>query len=255
MGKGLGFAMEPGIDIDESRIEKIFTLKNTSDNERLMELCKTIPVEHIKLAQEIISYANIHINNAIQDNVIVALCDHIYMAIERKKQDIEVKNVMLWDIQKFYRDEYAVGLYAISLIQDRFEVTLNDDEAGFIALHIVNAQLDVKTKSLKDITQLMQDMETIVRMTCKIAPDVDSVYYYRFITHLKFFAERVVSGKTYEHQNVAAMLDIVKKQYPKEYACAEKIALFLNDKHAYALMEEEILYLSIHISRIVQISK
>lgn len=254
-GKGLGFAMEQGTIIDESRIEKIFTLKDSKDNERLQELFKTIPVEHIKLAQEIITYAKIHIGNTLQENVIVSLCDHIYMAVERKKQDIEVKNVMLWDIKKFYRDEYAVGMYAITLIEERFGVHLTEDEAGFIALHLVNAQLDVKTKSIQEITQLMQDMETIVRITCKIAPDVDSVYYYRFITHLKFFAERLFSGKTYQEQDVSLMLDLVRKQYPKEFACAEKIAIFLNDKYGYALMDEEILYLSIHISRMVQISK
>lgn len=255
MGKGLGFAIAPGTMIDETKIEKIFTLKNSTDNERLQELCKTIPAEHIKLAQEIITYAKINVRNAIQDNVIVALCDHIYMAIERKKQDIEVKNVMLWDIQKFYRDEFAVGQYAVTLIQEQFAVDLNDDEAGFIALHLVNAQLDVKSESIQEITKLMQDIETIVRITCKIAPDVDSVYYYRFITHLKFFAERLFSGKTYKNQDVSNMIQLVHSQYPKEYACAEKIAVFLKEKYGYLLMDEELLYLSIHISRIVQISK
>ena len=85
------------------------------------------------------------------------------MAVERKKQDIEVKNVMLWDIQKFYRDEYQVGKYAVKLIEERFHVQLNDDEAGFIALHIVNAQLDMHTKSVKEITKVMQDASEIVR--------------------------------------------------------------------------------------------
>lgn len=103
-----------------------------------------------------------------------------------------MKNVMLWDIQKFYRDEYDVGKYAVRLIYDRFNVQLNDDEAGFIALHIVNSQLDVKTKSVEKITKVMQEIETIVRMTFSIDLDVESVYYYRFITHLKFFAGKII---------------------------------------------------------------
>ena len=255
MGKGLGFQMQPNTYINENMIEKIYKLQDTTSNQRLQELFKTIPTEHIELADEIIAYANQHIGNTINENVIVSLCDHIYMAVERKKQGIEVKNVMLWDIQKFYRDEYMVGKYAIELITKRFNVTLNDDEAGFIALHLVNAQLDVETKTIKKITELMQSIETIVRMSCKIAPDADSLYYYRFITHLKFFAERIFSGKQYEQQDVSTMLDLVKKQYPKEVACVQKIAMFLEEHYGYTLVDDELLYLSIHISRIVQVSK
>lgn len=253
-GRGLGFNVIPGAKVDERKIEKIFTLKNTIANQRLQELFKTIPVEHVELAEEIVSYAKIHIDNELNENVIVSLCDHMYMAVERKKQDIEVKNVMLWDIKKFYRDEYLVGQYAIRLIQERFGVTLGDDEAGFIALHIVNAQLDVKTKSVKEITQVMQEIETIVRMTFNIVLDVESVYYYRFITHLKFFAERLFSGKTYKNQDIDNMLELVRRKHPKECACVEKIAQFLKDRYGYSLGEEEILYLSIHISRVIQTS-
>lgn len=117
-GKGLGFQMPQGEVIDETRVEKVFTLKDTTANQRLQELFKTIPVEHVNLAEEIIDYARKHVSNEIHENVIISLCDHIYMAVERKKQDIEVRNVMLWDIQKFYRDEYSVGKYAVELILD-----------------------------------------------------------------------------------------------------------------------------------------
>lgn len=254
-GRGIGFQVEAMTPVDEHKIEKIFTLKDTTANKRLQELFQTIPVEHVELAEEIISYAKIHIDNQLNENVIISLCDHIYMAVERKKQDIEVKNVMLWDIQKFYRDEYQIGKYAVKLIEERFGVSLNDDEAGFIALHIVNAQLDMHTKTVKEITKVMQEIETIVRMTFAIELDEDSVYYYRFITHLKFFAQRLFSGKSYEGQDVDNMLELVQSKYPKACECVEKIAHFLKQKYGYSLSEEEILYLSIHISRIVQVSK
>lgn len=254
-GRGIGFQVEAGSFVDEKKIEKVFTLKDTTANKRLQELFQTIPVEHVELAEEIISYAKIHIDNQLNENVIVSLCDHIYMAVERKKQDIEVKNVMLWDIQKFYRDEYQIGKYAVKLIEERFGVQLNDDEAGFIALHIVNAQLDMHAKTVKEITKVMQEIETIVRMTFSIALDEDSVYYYRFITHLKFFAQRLFSGKSYAGTDVDNMLELVQCKYPKACECVEKIAHFLKQKYGYSLSEEEILYLSIHISRIVQVSK
>lgn len=254
-GKGLGFQMPTGEVVDESRVEKTFELVDSTANKRLQELFKTIPIEHVSLAEDIVSYAKKSVPGRINDNVIVSLCDHIYMAVERKKQDIEVKNVMLWDIQKFYRDEYNVGLYALEQIKKNFDVTLSEDEAGFIALHIVNAQLDTKTKTVKEITKVIQDIETIVRITFSIDLDTTSVYYYRFITHLKFFAERLFSNNTYKDQDVNNMFDLVKMKYKQEVACVNKIAAFLEKQYNYKLSDEEMLYLSIHISRIVQVSK
>lgn len=129
-GKGLGFQMQAGNEVDETKIEKIFALADKKANQKLLELCETIPMEHVELAEEIVNYAKIHVNEAMNENAILALCDHIYMAVERKKQGVDVKNVLLWDIQKFYRDEYEVGRYAVKAVQERFHVALSEDEAG-----------------------------------------------------------------------------------------------------------------------------
>ena len=253
-GKGLGFQMQAGNEVDETKIEKIFALADKKANQKLLELCETIPMEHVELAEEIVNYAKIHVNEAMNENAILALCDHIYMAVERKKQGVDVKNVLLWDIQKFYRDEYEVGRYAVKAVQERFHVALSEDEAGFIALHIVNAQLNLQTKTVKEITVLMQEIERIVRIDFAIDINTDSIYYDRFISHLKFFAERVFSHKTFTGQEVDGLLYVIIQKYPKAYACVNKISAFLTKKYAYTLSEEEILYLSIHISRIVQVS-
>lgn len=255
MGKGLGFQMEQGAQVDPSRIEKIYTLKDSKANERLQELFGTIPEMYVDLAEEIVNYARIHIPNKIDESVIVSLCDHIYMAVERKKQGIDVSNVMLWDIQRFYMDEYAVGKYALDLIAKQFGICLTDDEAGFIAMHLVGAQLEVKNNPVKEITQVMQEIEKIVRMTFSITLDVDSVYYYRFITHLKFFAQRLFMNTSYSSKDMDTMLDLIRHKYPQEFACAQKIGKFIDKKYHYELSEEEKLYLSIHISRIVEISR
>lgn len=251
MGRGLGFQIELGTRVDESRIEKRFCLADSKMNERFKELLQTIPMEHVQLADEVISYFKAQISGAINENVLIALCDHMYMAVERKKQGIEVRNALLWDIQKFYRKEYEAGRYAVRRIEEAFGTLLMDDEAGFIALHLVNAQLDLHTETVKKIIVVMQEIERIVRMTFSIPLDTDSVYYDRFISHLRFFAGRMFSGKIYDGQDVEELVDVVKKKHAAAYQCTLKIADFLKHRYGYALSEEEILYLGIHISRIV----
>lgn len=254
-GCGLGFQTKDGMAVDESKVEKTFVLTDTRMKEQFKELLKNIPIEHVKLADDIISYARIHVNSRISENVIIALCDHIYMAVERKKQGIDVKNVLLWDIKRYYQAEYQAGLYAVKLVREKFGVELQEDEAGFIALHIVNAQMDLHTKTVSEVTKVMQEIETIVRITFRVKLDEESVYYHRFISHLKFFAERVFSGKSYDGQDMAGLSGVIRAQYGDAYECSLKIAAFMEKEYRYHLSEEEILYLSIHIARIVKVMK
>nr|WP_245329678.1 PRD domain-containing protein [Enterococcus alcedinis] len=101
----------------------------------------------------------------------------------------------------------------------------------------------------------MEEIEQIVRIVLGVNIDSQSVYYHRFITHLRFFAQRLFSEQTHENQEVDEMMLLVKSRYPEAYACVGKIEKFIQEKYDYALSEEEILYLSIHLSRIYQVSK
>lgn len=56
-------------------------------------------------------------------------------------------------------------------------------------------------------------------------------------------------------REVAALAEVIRAQYQEAYQCGRKIADFIGDKYQYTLSEEEILYLSIHIARIVSVSR
>lgn len=255
MGCGLGFEKKVGDSVEAQRVEKTFRLSSKTLNMQFQELLVDIPLELIEIGNEIVDDAKIQIDASLNENLIISLTDHIHMAIERLKNGVEVKNVMLWDIKRFYQNEYKVGLHALEIIYAKLGHRLSEDEAGFIAFHIVNAQLDEQSKSVKEITVVMQEIENIVRFTFHIELNENSVYYYRFITHLKFFAQRLFTGKCYEDDEVTGLLDSIKSKYKEAYTCVLKIMKFIEDKYSYVLSEEEILYLSIHIARIARESK
>ncbi len=102
-----------------------------------------------------------------------------------------------------------------------------EDEAGFIALHIVNAQMDQSIKIIYDITQIIQEIANVVKYHYRIVFDEDSVYYHRFITHLKYFAERVVSNNLHEN-NEDDLLKVIKVKYKNAYKCIEKLDEFIH---------------------------
>lgn len=252
MGRGLGFNKKPGDSISEDKIEKIFVMNNENHSHKFKELIVDIPLEHMFLGDEIISYAKQNLGKKLSDLLYISLIDHIYTSIERSKINIFIKNDLIWDIKRFYPDEYKIGEFAIKLIKERFDVELPVDEAGFIALHLVNASQE--GGSFKDVVEesnIMHDITNIVKYEFNKEFDEDSVYYYRFITHLKFFAKRVVLGNTYNDGVEDELLELIKVKYRNSYNCVKNIGAFLKNTYNYEISKEEELYLTIHIERVI----
>lgn len=211
MGKGICFKKKVNDDIDENMIDKVFALSSADASHKFQEIIKEVPIEHIIVSEKIIQYAKATLGKRLNEYIYISLVDHIYSSIVRFLEGITVTNVLLWDIRRFYKDEFAVGLAALDMIEKEFNVRLPDDEAGFIALHLVNAELDEKgMEDMLAITKVMQEITNIVRYIFNVEFDEDDVYYYRFTTHLKFFAQRLVNHTTYENSDDDDLYDVIK---------------------------------------------
>lgn len=242
MGRGLAFKKKCGDEIDPAAIDKVFTMNNPDTNNKFQELVADIPLEYILLVENIITYAKTHIGKKINDSIYISLADHIFMSLTRWKEGIEVKNALLWDIKRFYKDEFCIGLKALEMIKEQSGIMLAEDEAGFIALHFVNAQMEENPDKVEDmytITKVMQEISNIVKYYFNFEYNEESVYYYRFVTHLKFFAQRLVSNKTYKENSEDDLLDIIKVKYKNAYECVKTIKKFLVEQYDYLLSDEE----------------
>lgn len=250
MGRGICFKKKTGDTIEPETIDKVFYLHNQEVLSRFKELVVDIPLEYLEIGEEIMDEARLSLGKSLNDNIYISMVDHIYTAVVRAKDDILVKNALLWDIQRFYKEEYQIGKKALEIIKKKTGVLLPNDEAGFIALHIVNGQLDEDVHDMYEITKIMQEIENIVRYHFKIEFNEESAYYYRFITHLKFFAQRLVEHKKQNKQE-DDLLEVVQVKYANAYQCVEKIAIYIKNQYNYELYDEEKLYLTIHIHRVV----
>ena len=124
------------------------------------------------------------------------------------------------------------------------------DEAGFIALHFVNAQDSEGKNDGFQISHIVNEIMKIVkRYYASIVFDEESLYYQRFITHLKYFAQRFLH-KELNYKEDAKLFEIIKNQYKEAYGCVKLIYLMMEDKYNYQLTEEEMLYLTMHIQSI-----
>lgn len=251
MGCGLAYKKKCGETLDESRIEKIFVLSDPTIISKFQELVTSIPKDYVELGEEIIEYAAITMEMDLNDTIYISLIDHLYAAVKRFMDGIAIRNAILWDIKKFYKKEYLIGIHALDMIEKRFALRLPDDEAGFIAIHIVEATKK-GVEDIHQVTEMIAEITSIVTYHFHIFFNEESVYYYRFITHLKFFAQRLFEGKIYRDDDLQDdLLPTIRKKYVNSYECAEKIAHFIKKQYDYDISNDEKLYLTIHIEHVV----
>ncbi|AXU76947.1 PRD domain-containing protein [Clostridioides difficile] len=252
MGKGIGYQKSKGNLIDKTKVNKVFRISNKEISNKLQELLNNIPIEHMKLSSEIIEYAQTKLNKKLNESIYISLSDHTYAAIQRMKEGINVKNAILWEIKRFYKEEFEIGMKALDIIESKTGIKLPEDEAGFIAFHIVNAQLSEGHTLASDITKLIQEVLSIVRYHFRIEFHEESVFYYRFIMHLKFFAQRLLLDGAHEGETDRELLSIIKSKYNKEFECVVKIKNFIKKQYNYILTDDELIYLTIHLAKVVK---
>lgn len=254
MGCGIGFKKKPGDEVDDALIEKVYTNIDRTTSNKLSELLEKVPLAHIQLTNDIISYARAALGKKLNDNIYLTLTDHISFAIERIQQGIVLKNALLWEIKRFYNHEYLIGKEALAMIRKRLDIELPEDEAGFIALHLVNASMDFSgMEQTTEATKIIQHILTIVKYHFQMELDEYSLHYERFITHLKFFVQRVFSGTVLEDNDQSFIL-MLKEQYSNEYRCALKVRDYMRKEFGQELSEDELVYLTIHIRRVTIVS-
>ena len=249
MGRGIGFKKKQGEVVPADQISKIFRIKSRTLAEQFKELLANMPLERVRISDEIISHAKDHLKLKLNQSIYVTLTDHINFAIERVSQGIEPQNALLWEIKRFYPQEFQLGIYALELIQDRLDILLPEDEAGFIALHFVNAEYGTDIRDAVKFPDQMQAIVDIVERDLGILLDESSLHYERFMTHIKFLIQRIYRKELLSSEDRELSL-LMQRKYPREYQCSLKVAEYIMQATGTRLSEEEIMYLSVHIRRV-----
>lgn len=252
MGRGIGFKKKQGEVVPADQISKIFRIKSRTLAEQFKELLANMPLERVRISDEIISHAKDHLKLKLNQSIYVTLTDHINFAIERVSQGIEPQNALLWEIKRFYPQEFQLGIYALELIHDRLGILLPEDKAGFIALHFVNAEYGTDIRDAVKFPDQMQAIVDIVERDLGILLDESSLHYERFMTHIKFLIQRIYRKELLSSEDRELSL-LMQRKYPREYQCSVKVAEYIMQATGSRLSEEEIMYLSVHIRRVTTI--
>ena len=251
VGRGIGWHARVGEPVDRSRIEKIFRMDTPDSTDRLKQLFLEVDLEAIRAAIRIVDYARETLQKKLNKNLYITLTDHISFAADRQKQGLAFHNMLNLETRKLYPKEYAIGLHGLEIIRESMGLSLPEDEATSIALHIINAEYDCNMEQTTGIMRIIQQSLNIIRYTLHITFDEESLDYQRLLTHLLFFARRVVEGRM-NWSGDDFLFQATRARYPREFRCALQIRDLVERDQGVALPDEEIAFLCIHIARVAR---
>ena len=251
IGRGLCFGRRAGDLVEASSVEKTYALCESTANDaraldRLSSLLESIPVINLAISEDIVEMLREELDVNIDDATLIALADHITLALDRERKGVPCENPLLLEIQQFYRKEYGLAGRALKIIKDYLGIQMSDEERGFITLHIVNATMPQRADRLIVSVKLVRDVLAIVSDRYQTALDDTSLPYERFVRHLQFFAQRALDPKAGQAQDDVLFL-IERNNYPKAFSCSEAIADHLLASYGVSVTDAEKSYLAYHI--------
>lgn len=249
-GSGLGFQKKPGDLVEEQRIEKVYEVMEEG-KERFYRLLKDTPVELINATERIRQRAKDERGISMTLNALVGMIDHITYAVERKKNGIEIPNLMLHEIKSLYQEEFVLGMEGLDEIAKATGVRLSEHEAGYITMHIVNASLGENKESITRIFQFTNGVVSIIEDVFNLDFSDDEIAAARLNSHLKFLAKRILLKQPTTEDQVEEFYELFMRKNKRFKTVIKKISAFMTENFNHELTQQEAVYLMVHINKAI----
>ncbi len=245
-GKGIGFRKTPYELTDLSRISRTFYGVKPSQ----AGIVADVPEETVLVAAEVVTLAHAELGVKLNPNAAFVLADHINFAMARARQGIDISTPFANEMGHFFPRELRIGTAALQMVNQRFGANLPEEEAANIALHIIDAEGESDDpQAARRTARIIKDTTGILEKELGIAIDTESADYARFVTHLRYLAERI-STNTHREDGMAPMLQTMRDAYPKADAVARRMVRYFSDEWGWGCDESETLYLLVHVQRL-----
>lgn len=250
-GKGIGFGKDGGkaVELSKEKIEKYYLPFDEKLKKDYLKMIESIDGQVFDVCTEIIIMAEEKLGR-MNTRLHLVLTDHISFALERLKMNMEIHNPFLIEISNMYRDEFAVAKWARDLIQEKLHVHFNDDEVGFIALHLYSARQNLDVKVTLKNTRIIKELVDIIESELDFKIENDLTYN-RLINHLKGALDR--SAEKIQVEN--PLLQMLKTEFKDSFQIAEKISAKILQDLNIEIPDEELGYMTIHIDRVRRMAK
>ncbi|MDO4499955.1 MAG: PRD domain-containing protein [Erysipelotrichaceae bacterium] len=243
IGTGIGFGRKVGMTIDIAG-KNVTRYVQEKGKDISAQLIKNDSV-YLEIADKLITSAASKFEN-FDRNILIPLSDHIAFAISRMDSGLVINNPFKNDIKLLFKEEFDVAMESVSIIKEKLNKTINEDEVSYITLHLHSARSDMKVDQSLILATLVNESLSEIEKTLDIKIDVNSLSYSRLLTHLKYLLLRCNMNEKLRID----MSDYTKTKFPVSYKLAENVIKKFSKMLKVSIDEIEVGYLALHIERI-----
>lgn len=244
--KGIGFGKKFGEKIKAgTEVDKIFKIENEENIKNFNSVMARVDDDFFALCEEIIYDISESLGEELSESIHIGLIDHLFFAIKRLKLKEEIQNPFIVEIQTLYQKEYELAFRAAKKLEKEKRIEIPEGEVGFIALHIHSARNNGKLSNTIKYSYLSSTIIEHVEETLNIKINKQSLDYARFLTHIRFAIERIMTKSPIKND----LISVIKKKYKKSYKIAIDIGKILGEELDTKIVEDEVAYLAMHIER------
>lgn len=245
LGKGIGFGKKVNERMEAPEDTSIYLLQQETERGSVKEILNNIEPEILEITSSIITEAKKKFKK-VDENILCPLADHIAFAVKRIKNNEHISNPLTQDIKALFPEEYEVACKGRDVIKEVEGVEINEDEVGYIALHLHSSLGNEKVSQAMETARLVRDCVTSIEQNTGKKIDIDSLSYNRLMSHIKYMVARTLKGETIKLD----MNDYIKEKFQKSFKIAEHICRKLGGELNREIKEVEIGYLAMHIERV-----
>ncbi|MFS0865717.1 PRD domain-containing protein [Microbacterium sp. 179-B 1A2 NHS] len=249
MGRGLGFGLKASDTIDPGKVEKTFILEGGEDGDRTRRMLTDVPYPVIEAVSRAVDQAERTLGHHLGRRLTLAVIDHIQFVLERLDKGIRIPTASMPELRVLHPREFAAATAMAAAIATALERELPPEEAVFLTMHLLNATRDEPNGTAALLFRRVQHVVHTVENGLGVTLDVESPDYARFILHIQFLLQRLVS-RTMLRNADSSFFEFAKHSYPRSFGIAQQVKAYVRAATESELTDEELLYVIVHVERL-----
>lgn len=245
MGKGIGFGRKVSERIEVRTTDVVYSLQESTERGEARQLVTSINPIYLEIADAVLTNAEEEFHT-IDRKVLFPLADHIEYAVKRVISHEQISNPLTDDIRVLFYKEYKVAMSARDILKKYIDVEIDDDEIGYIALHIHSAIQDENVSQAMQVARVVRECITLVEDAIGKPIDVMSLSYNRLMNHVRNMIARVIRKEELKLN----MNDYMSIRFPEAFIMSKYICEQVEKMLKCSLSDAEIGYLAMHIERV-----
>ena len=248
MGKGIGFGKKIAERIEvydvQVQVYSLIDIKNAKDTTSAV---KEINPIYLEAANILLDEAQKRIGK-VDRSVLIPLADHIDFAVRRIKEQGEISNPLTADIQILFPAEFKVAEEILPFLKENSDVSMSENELGYIALHIHSAIAEENVAASMQVAKCVRECINLIEEEIKQRIPIMTLSYNRLMNHVRYMVLRA----NQKEEIKLSMNDYMELRFKKSYAIATLICEKMEKILGTKLHENELGYLAMHIQRCIE---